>query len=257
MNLLFTMCARAGSKGFKNKNIQNFLDYPLPHFTLSAIDLFCNKNNDKYEHISVAVNTDSMEFIDIVKGTSMDCIYIPRKSELAEDIVPKVDVIRDTFRESQKISGIDYNITIDLDITSPLRRAADIENASDTLMRDINCDLVLSVAEARRNPFFNMVKEDNGYYKKVMDSDYTARQQAPEIYDINGSIYAYSKSFMARTDNKPLLDGNVSIIQMLDTAVLDIDSKADFELMQIIAKYIYSKNDEYNEVFRNISSLSR
>ena len=40
MNILFTICGRAGSKGIKNKNVREFLSKPLPLYTLSAIDLF-------------------------------------------------------------------------------------------------------------------------------------------------------------------------------------------------------------------------
>ena len=36
MNLLFTVCARAGSKGFQNKNVRGFLGHPLSYYTMSA-----------------------------------------------------------------------------------------------------------------------------------------------------------------------------------------------------------------------------
>ena len=36
MNLLFTICGRAGSKGIKNKNIKNFLDKPLALYSLGT-----------------------------------------------------------------------------------------------------------------------------------------------------------------------------------------------------------------------------
>ena len=44
MNILFTICGRAGSKGIKNKNIRKFVGKPLPYYTISAIDLFLKKN---------------------------------------------------------------------------------------------------------------------------------------------------------------------------------------------------------------------
>ena len=45
MNLLFTICGRAGSKGIKNKNIKNFLDKPLALYSLSVIDLYLKEAN--------------------------------------------------------------------------------------------------------------------------------------------------------------------------------------------------------------------
>ena len=41
MNILFTICARAGSKGVKSKNARDFLGYPLVYYTLSVYDGFC------------------------------------------------------------------------------------------------------------------------------------------------------------------------------------------------------------------------
>ena len=37
MNYLFTVCGRAGSKGFKNKNLKSMLGVPLVYYNLAAI----------------------------------------------------------------------------------------------------------------------------------------------------------------------------------------------------------------------------
>jgi hypothetical protein len=41
---------------------------------------------------------------------------------------------------------------------------------------------------------------------------------------------------------------------MKDTAVLDIDSEEDFELMEVLAGYFYGKYPEYAEV-RNMAEI--
>ena len=38
--LLITICGRAGSKGFKNKNLKVFCGKPLVYYSLSAAELF-------------------------------------------------------------------------------------------------------------------------------------------------------------------------------------------------------------------------
>ena len=38
--LLISVCGRAGSKGFANKNLKNFCGHPLVYYTLSAAELF-------------------------------------------------------------------------------------------------------------------------------------------------------------------------------------------------------------------------
>ena len=57
MNILFTICGRAGSKGFKNKNLKKMNGVPLVYYTLAAIKGF----SDQYTNgqIRIAVNTDS------------------------------------------------------------------------------------------------------------------------------------------------------------------------------------------------------
>jgi CMP-N,N'-diacetyllegionaminic acid synthase len=254
MNLLFTICARAGSKGVKNKNIRVFINNPLVYYTLSAIDLFIKSNQKKYQSIDIAINTDSKELIELVDKTKLSYQYIDRKSELATDSSSKIDVIRDTFLECQNINNKTYSYIIDLDLTSPLRCLHDLENLLNKIETNKDADVVFSVTGARRNPYFNMVQKVEGSFKKVIQSKFTARQQAPVIYDMNASMYAYTSIFLTK-DRKQIFDGNIEVIEMLDTAVLDIDNEEDLELMQVIAPYFYKKYDEYRQVKENISNL--
>ena len=39
---------------------------------------------------------------------------------------------------------------------------------------------------------------------------------------------------------------------MKDTGILDIDSEEDYELMQVVAKYLFEKYDGYGEVYNTI-----
>ena len=43
MNILFTLCGRAGSKGVKGKNVRNFLDIPLAWYSVAGISLYIEK----------------------------------------------------------------------------------------------------------------------------------------------------------------------------------------------------------------------
>ena len=174
MNILFTICGRKGSKGFKNKNLKNMNGVPLICYTLAAIRGF----HERYpEHeIKVALNTDSGELRKIVEQQYIwnDIQYIFRKGELAGDTVAKVDVIRDTYCSMKK--AMDFDAVIDLDITSPLRKIEDIGNALYEFVSGDDYDLVFSVVDARRNPYFNMVEmNDQGFYKMICRTDFTMR----------------------------------------------------------------------------------
>ena len=255
MNLLFTICGRAGSKGVKNKNIKDFCGYPLVYYTLSAIDLFIKENQLKYEKIDIALNTDSVELVDLVDKSNIEYTYIERKQELATDTSSKVDVIKDTLKECEKKSGIYYDFVVDLDITSPLRTVKDIESLIHKIQENKETEVAFSVTTSRRNPYFNMVIKDETGVRKVMEANYTARQQAPTVYDMNASMYVYKRAFLYDDSRKSLFDAKIAMIEMMDTAVLDIDHSEDFELMQVIAPYFYSKYPEFNQIREHIINL--
>ena len=237
--ILFTICGRAGSKGVKNKNIRPFLGRPLVLYTLEYAKYVENHFRNKYL-IDIAVNSDSPELLHLAKNNGINNIVV-RAKELSEDNVPKVPVIIDTTVKTEKQNNYKFDYVIDLDITSPIRYLSDLMNGLDKMFSE-NYDCVFSVVEARRNPWFNMVYEDNnGNIKKVLDSEYTARQQAPKIYDMNASIYIYKRnSFFDIIQGSPF-DGKTGIFQMEDYGILDIDSEKDFELMEVIFKHIIKK----------------
>lgn len=255
MNLLFTVCGRAGSKGLKSKNIQTFLGFPLPYYTFSAINLFIKNYSEGYNNISVAVNTDSAELIKLLEQTTVVFKSVNRKPEHATDDAAKLAVIKDTLLECQKESGLIYDIVVDLDITSPLRTIEDIELTITALQQSSQADLSFSVTHSRRNPYFNMVRKQDNYYELVIKSEFNARQQAPEIFDMNASIYAYRNSFLTLGEANRVLDGKVVVHIMRDTAVLDIDSKEDFELMKVVADYFYNTNEKYADIRDNIKNI--
>ena len=78
--LLITICGRAGSKGFRNKNLKTFCDKPLVYYTLSAIDLF-KKDRPDIE-IDVCLNTDSDLLADLVLSCYPEVVYLSRGEEL-------------------------------------------------------------------------------------------------------------------------------------------------------------------------------
>lgn len=249
MRLLFTICGRAGSKGIKNKNLRDFVGKPLMYYSISAIDLFLKRTELAVE-ADIVINSDSKELLAMGVSNSMRTVdTIERAAELAGDRIGKVSVIQDCLIKMENKKKHNYDAVIDLDITSPLRKVQDLE----VLIKkhfETKADVTTSVATARRNPYFNQLKRTEHGYKKVIASEFTARQQAPEIFDMNASLYAYKPDFL-RT-GKGVLDGYVECIEMYDTGILDLDHENDFELMEVIAKYLFGKQEDFCEVYKNI-----
>lgn len=250
MKLLFTVCGRAGSQGIKNKNIRKFLGFPLVCYTISTIDLFLKKHPEIIGDI--AINTDSEELRRIAQSIQK-IIYVKRKEDLKGGSVPKIDVISDTLKQAVALRNKTYDMVVDLDITSPLRTVKDLENLIKK-KASAHTDVVFSVVPARRNPYFNMVeKKSDGSVGLVIKSKYTCRQQAPAIYDMNASLYAYEPSFLNK--GKMIFEGIVDIIEMYDTAVLDLDHENDFIMMEIIAKSLFDTRQDFKEIRENIKSM--
>lgn len=250
MKILFTICGRAGSKGIKNKNIRNFLEKPLPYYTLSAIDLYKKECED--DEIDVVVNSDSQELLELMKKNPFFNVHtINRENVLGGDNVPKIAVILDCMQRMQDKQEKEYDIVVDLDITSPLRTKNDLLHLIQT-QKEKEADVTFSVTTSRRNPYFNMVKQTERGVKRVLESNFVTRQEAPEMFDMNASMYAYNPQFLKT--GKGVLDGYCECIHMYDTGVLDLDHENDFELMEVIAKYLFDTKSDFAEIYNHIDT---
>ena len=252
MRILFTICGRAGSKGIKNKNLRKFCGKPLAYYTVSAIDLYLSRHPEI--DADIVVNSDSEELLLLIENNGMRHVdRIKRDEKLAGDSVGKIAVINDCLEKMQKVKNVRYDMVVDLDITSPLRTIEDLEKVIE-LQKEKNADVTTTVANARRNPYFNQVKRTAHGVKKVIESNYTARQQAPEVFDMNASIYAYNPLFLSM--GKGVLDGYCEIVEMYDTGILDLDHENDFELMEVIARYLFNAKDSFKELYNHIDKYS-
>ena len=254
MNILFTLCGRAGSKGVKGKNARDFLDVPLVWYSMAGINLYIEKYVKQEDNVDIVLNTDSEDLIRLVRRVEDFNVGILRRDvSLAGDKVAKSAVIKDCLQRAEHMYYRDYDVVVDLDITSPLRTVQDIKNVIDKKIEREDVHVVFSVTSSRRNPYFNMVKEENGVYVRAIPSNFTTRQEAPNFYDMNASIYAYSTDALKNKDNSTIFSrGDITI--MFDSGILDIDSEEDYELMQVIAKFMFDNMDDYKEIYSKVIS---
>lgn len=257
MNILFTLCGRAGSKGVKGKNARDFLDIPLVWYSMANIVIY-KERYGAHDNINVVLNTDSEDLIKLVQQVAdLDITILRRDASLGGDKVPKVAVILDCLKRSEDLFKVSYDMVVDLDITSPLRTVQDIKNAVDKKASRNEVDVVYSVAPSRRNPYFNMVKEENGFFCKAIPSNFTTRQEAPVFYDMNASIYAYSPDALRNKEQSTFFNSNCDAIVMADTGILDIDSEEDYELMQVIANYLFEKKEAFKDTYKKALSWKK
>ncbi len=244
--VLITICGRAGSKGFKNKNLKIFAGKPLSYYSLAAAQLFIEQRKDL--EIDICLNTDSDLLIETIVKQCPQIEVLLRPQELCGDVVPKMPVYQNSLLRMEEKTGKKYDYLIDLDITSPLRQAQDINGAFEVKDARPDLDLIFSVTNSRRTPYMNMAKEVGDHVEKVIEHNFTARQQTPTVYDLNASIYVFERDFLAENKTGFVWDGKCGIYKMFDTGIIDIDSEEDYELMQAIAEHLYKKHEGFAAV---------
>lgn len=250
MRILFTICGRAGSQGLKNKNLKNLYKKPLVGYVLSVIELY-KKTTDN--QIDIALNTDSIELKQLVDELADDVLYVPRKEHLTSNTVGKIKVIKDTYATLKDELNKEYDLIVDLDITSPLRTKQDLENLIKKHQVEKDKDIIFSVVASRRNPYFNMVKVNDSVATIVIPTAFTSRQQAPKIYDMNASMYSYKPSFLEQHDY--IFDGRCGYLEMEETLILDIDDEEDFYWLEFLMPKFLEERSGILEVYENIKYL--
>ncbi len=230
MNILITICARGGSKGIPGKNIKPLAGRPLIEYSIEVAQKM------KQTHgATIALSTDDKAIKEAAEKCGIFTDYI-RPDFLASDSAGKIDTIRDLVKHEEKSRGVNYDLVLDLDLTSPLRTVEDLENALDLILKDSKALTLFSVSPAERNPYFNMVeKKENGYFdliRKNADGSVMTRQSAPIVYDMNASFYWYRRSFFDM-DLKSPITANSLIFEMKHLC-FDLDHPIDFDFLEYL-----------------------
>ena len=231
INNLCTIGMRGGSKGVPNKNLRELHGKPLMAYTIEQA-----KESGLFRHI--VVSTDSEEIAETARNLGAEAWFL-RPPELATDEAPKLPVIRHAFIKSESHYGQQFDVLVDLDVTSPLRLVEDIKGAYEQF-RDEDADILVTASPARRNPYFNMLEKVNGRIRivKQMNKLPVRRQDAPRVYDMNASIYIWKRDALLKRDT--LFTENTSLFVMPEERSVDIDTEIDWDFVE----FIMDKRDE-------------
>ena len=230
MKKLAVICARGGSKSIPKKNIIKLFGKPLIYYTINTAQkskLFDN----------IIVSTDDNEIASIVEKYHVDVLFRP--AELASDSAGKIEVLRHALIQCEQRYRTNYDVIIDLDVTAPIRTTRDIKNAIDTFLKK-NPDVLFSVVKSRKNPYFNMVEEQNNGFVKLSKKPkvpYLRRQDAPKVYDMNTSIYIYKRDFLLNPKNISVFSTKkTAVFLMDDISAIDIDNPFDLNYIKYLVK---------------------
>jgi len=213
-----TICARGGSKGLPGKNIRDFAGRPLIAHTV-AHALGCADIEAVY------VSTDDVQIADAARAAGAVVPFL-RPAELATDDAGKLPVIEHLVSHLERQGEVIARI-VDLQPTSPLRDSADIAAA---LRARADAQLVVSVAPAADNPYFNLVEQGSDGLVHLSKGQGSARRQdVPPVYALNGSIYVWQRAALSHAAVHGLWSVSVAPYVMPRWKSVDIDTLEDFE----------------------------
>jgi N-acylneuraminate cytidylyltransferase len=190
MSAVAFIFARGGSKGLIGKNIRMFGDKPLIAWSIGhALSV------ERVER--VIVSTDSEEIAAISRKYGAEVPFI-RPTELASDESPEWLAWRHGLKYLEESTGVLPKVMISLPATAPLRSTVDVENCLDEYEKG-SIDVVVSVTDAHRSPYFNMVKINLDGTASLLNPPPTPavrRQDAPIVYDMTTVCYVANSSFI-------------------------------------------------------------
>ncbi|MFC5604721.1 cytidylyltransferase domain-containing protein [Sporosarcina koreensis] len=229
MSRICTICARGGSKGVKNKNIRMLAGKPLIAHSIQQA-----KQSGLFDVI--AVSSDSKDILAVAEQYGAD-VLVNRPYELATDQTAKLPVIQHCLTTVEEKLGRQFELIVDLDATSPLRLIEDIVQSVQLYEENIDADNLISGAPSRRSPYFNLVEVNSEGYARLskrLDKIIVRRQDVPNCYDMNASIYIWKRAKLL--NSKSVFQAKTLLYVMPEERSIDIDSEIDFEFVSFLAK---------------------
>ena len=225
--------ARGGSKGLPGKNIRLLAGKPLIAWSIEHA-----RAVQRIER--VIVSTDSQEIADIASEFGAEVPFL-RPKELAQDDSPEWPAWQHALNYLKETEGFLPQLMVSIPATAPLRSILDINNCLDEYAKGY-VDIIITVTEAHRSPYFNMVKKNsNGTVDLVIPpvSVLTRRQDAPVVYDMATVAYVLKPEFVLCHES--IFEGRVGMVEVPRERAIDIDTLIDFKMAEF---YLLQKGNE-------------
>lgn len=226
MEVVALICARGGSKGLPGKNIRLLGGRPLIAWAIAQAAEVPRIGR-------IIVSTDSEQIAAVAREAGAEVPFM-RPEELARDDSPEWLAWRHALNYLKESSGAFPDALIVTPATAPLRSRADVESCLDCFAEG-DADVVFTVTEARRSPYFSMVKCDaDGRVSLVIPPPEAVfrRQDAPAVYDITPVAYVARPEYVM--SKVGLFAGRARIVHVPAERAVDVDTLLDFEIAECL-----------------------
>jgi N-acylneuraminate cytidylyltransferase len=227
MRTIAFIFARGGSKGVPRKNIRLLDGKPLIAHSISA-----GLATPGVE--TVVVSTDDAEIAEVARAYGAEVPFV-RPAELAQDKSPEWLAWRHAITWFEAERGV-FDCFVSLPATSPFRSVEDITACIKRIGNDSQTDVVITVTEANRSPYFNMVRLNHQQHAEIVIPSNTSikrRQDSPPVFDITTVAYAARPKFILAEEG--IFSGRVGVVHVPIERAADIDTEFDFRLAEAIA----------------------
>lgn len=215
--------ARGGSKGIRYKNIVPFLGNPLLSYTVTQ-----SIAAEAIDHTFVSTDDQKIAAVGRQSGAEI----IERPDNLAGDEATTESAMLhalDTIRNQ----GIDPDVVVLLQCTSPLRRRGDIDRTV-SLVTSEGYDSALSVCEDHK--FYWESGEDSAEPINYDPTNRKRRQDLEQRYQENGSIYAVKTGILE--SNSCRLGGRIGLHVMPESLSFEIDDEDDLRVVESFGRNV-------------------
>jgi len=223
MSTVAIIPARGGSKGIRYKNIVSFLGNPLLSYTVVQ-----SLASSSIDHTFVSTDDEKIA----AAGADAGAEIIDRPDHLAGDEATTESALLHALSDVRG-RGIDPDLVVLLQCTSPLRRDHDIEDTVN-LVADGRYDSALSVCEDH-----SFYWERGGESATPVNYAPTTRKRRQDMEDRfreNGSIYVMRSSILEAKECR--LGGDIGLHEMPVSHSFEIDDHDDLRTVAALGRSV-------------------
>ena len=230
--VIAVITARGGSKGIPNKNLKSFSGKPLIFWTIKAA------RESKYID-TIVLSTDSPKIASVSKKYGVEAPFL-RPEAISRDNSSSIDVLFHALKFFEHRND-NFDIVIQLQPTSPLRRSQDIDKALELLLKK-KAKAVISINKAFVSPLWTNILPPNGCMKDFLRPELINRnrQRLPEYFQLNGAVFLGFVEYVVR--NNGFYGKHSYAYVMPRERSIDIDDILDFRLAEALLENKASKS---------------
>lgn len=224
--MLAVIPARGGSKGIPRKNLRKV-------GSLSLIAWAANTVGELAWIDSAVISTDDAEMAEEGKRYGLVAPFL-RPIELASDVSSSVDMWQHAWRESESHFGRQFDISILLQPTTPLRKASDVER---TVTAMVNGGHHAAATVSRLPGHYapgKCLKIDQQGVLRFFDEEKggcSVRQSLPKYYYRNGVCYAVMRETLMGHGH--IIEEDCVAVE-IDEYTVDIDDPIEIEFAEFL-----------------------